>query len=591
MEQYLGSCISNGISIGKLVRLYEYKNVIKSIYILAHEIEAEQQRFTLARERARRELSDSMDVIVNLLGETQKFIIEPQIMMLDDTSFVDSISELIRDQRYSLEYSIQKFNEKIQTSFQEVRDAYLRERMSDVLAVTSLVLKNAAKIALNGDDATGFDSVGNDELKGAIVYANDITPSELTTLIAGGIIGAVTANTSKLSHTAILCKSMEIPLISGVEFGETEGCLALMDGFKGTFIIDPDESTLAEYRARQRNLIRFKALLISSSLLADHTDVALYGNVEIPAEAMHLQQYNARGIGLLRSEFMLLQMQRYPSFEEQRIFYRSILEKSNFLPATIRTFDIGSDKVADFMEIPREENPAMGNRGIRYSLSNREAFVTHLKAIISMSDCAEIQLLLPMVTLPEEVKIALNLIQEAKRQLKSEGFTVPERLPVGIMVETPACALSIGAFAKYVDFLSIGTNDLVQYTMASDRTSRGVGQLCSPFHPPVLRLLEMIAKSAKRFSLPVNVCGEAASDIFYLPILHGLGYRSFSVRTPAIPEVHVMLSKISGAQSETLAQQILQCWNSEQVIAHAVEFVRQVIPAELIEYLMVDKKC
>lgn len=593
MERYAGVSISKGIAVGSLVRLHEYRNTIRAIYISRSELEAEHRRFELAVQASRRELEESMDLITELLGETQKFIIEPQLMMLSDGFFVNSVAENIRQQHFSLEYAVQKFNQHIRTSFSGVSDDYLRERMQDIMAVTSLILKHAQRLLDEGTEADdGVVHSRGSDLKGAIVYANDITPSELTSLIASGIVGAATSSTSALSHTAILCKSMEIPLVTGVSYGERDECLAVLDGYRGTFIVEPDEPTLADYREKERNHIRFKSLLITSSLHAEMQGLQIAGNVEIPGEALHLKEYSAVGIGLLRSEFMILQMQKLPSFEEQRLFYRSILEKCDYLPATIRTIDIGTDKVADFLNLEVEENPALGNRGIRYSLADRTYFLEHIKAIVSMAELTRVRLLLPMVTLPEEVTTTRVLLDRAIAELRAEGYRVPERIDLGIMVETPACAMTIGAFAKHIDFLSVGTNDLVQYMMASDRTSKGVGYLCSAFHPPVVRILQHIAQSARRYNLPVNICGEVASDIFYLPILHGMGFRSFSVRTPAIPEVRVVLSGIDPARSELLANAVADgCLTASEAIERCVAFLQDVIPAELIDYLVADKKC
>ncbi|UCZ55942.1 phosphoenolpyruvate--protein phosphotransferase [Desulfurispirillum indicum] len=589
METYYGHSVSSGIALGRLVRLHETENRIKSIYIASADQQGEWQRFEQARHLARAELQHSAEVISDLLGEAQRLIIEPQIMMLDDNSFVTSVRQSIFQESYSLEYAVEKFRQEVSASFASVEDTYLRERMNDIFTVTRLVVKYAQQQNSNPKEPEDF-SYGS-EIQGAIVYANDITPSEITLLISSGIVGAVTAKTSALSHTAILCKSMEIPMLTGIEFGEVQDCPVIVDSYRGQFIVNPTPEVEDDFRQRQLRIIQYKTIMVSSSFQRKDTDVQIYGNVEIPAEAIHLAQYQAHGIGLLRSEFMILQMERFPRFEEQLAFYQSILEKCNYLPTTVRTVDIGSDKVASFLHMEHEDNPAMGRRGIRYSLSRPEEFATHLRAILSLAQWTDLRVMFPMVTIPDEVIRARALTEQVLAELRRENPALPASVPIGIMVETPASAMSIGAFVKYIDFISVGTNDLTQYVMASDRTSKGVGHLCNPYHPPILRVLHHIAQTSKKFNIPVNICGETASDIFYLPILHGMGYRSFSVRTPSIPEVRVVLSDLDPARSEHLATRVMESWNVEQVTEQCVEFIQDILPTELLEYVMVNKTC
>ncbi|MBB5022776.1 phosphoenolpyruvate--protein phosphotransferase [Desulfurispira natronophila] len=587
MKTSYGLSISSGMARGSLTHLHEEDNRIQSIYISKQDVKTELERFYQACSYARRELEQSAQVLADMLGESQKFIIEPQILILQDSFFNNSICHHIESGPYSLEYATQKFREEVMSSFRSVEDAYLRERMQDIFSVIAIVLKYSRSDTL----MTTLDAYRSSELQGSIVYANDIAPSELTLLLANGIVGAVTLETSPLSHTAILCKSLEIPLLTGVERPIQKNSLAILDTYKGTITVDPDAQMLELYEKRQQRFMKYKTQMVSSSFLHSDSDISLYGNVEIAAEAIHLKEYQAKGIGLLRSEFMVLQARSLPGFAEQREFMASILQKAGYISTTIRTLDVGSDKVAEFMDMTSEANPALGLRGIRYSLAHPEEFLIHLKAIVSLCELAPIQIMLPMVSMPWEVVKARQYLHQAIRELQAEGYHVPDSVPLGIMVETPACALGIERFAHLADFFSVGTNDLTQYIMASDRGNKCVGDLCSPYQPPVLELLQRIADASKSMAVPVSVCGETASDIFYLPLLHGMGYRSFSVRTSTIPEIRVVLSGIDSKRSRYLVEQALRCSSAEETIQLCDNFMAEILSAELFEYVMVNRTC
>ncbi|QQC62672.1 phosphoenolpyruvate--protein phosphotransferase [Paraburkholderia ginsengisoli] len=530
-----GIPVSRGIAIGRAYLIAPAALDVDHYLIEPAQIEGEVERFRAAQQHVHRELDTlRADLAADAPSEMGAFI-NVHSMILNDAMLVQETIDLIRTRRYNVEWALTEQLERLSRHFDDIEDEYLRERKADIEQVVERVLK-----ALAGASAALVDGVHGacDEM---IVVAHDIAPADMMQFKTQTFQGFVTDLGGRTSHTAIVARSLGIPAAVGVQHASAlirQDDLIIVDGDHGIVIVDPAPIVLEEYSYRQsekeleqRKLQRLK---FSPTQTLCGTRIELCANIELPEDARAAVNSGAAGVGLFRTEFLFMNHKdRLPEEEEQFAAYRRAVELMNGLPVTIRTIDVGADKPLDSMNggdgYETAANPALGLRAIRWSLSEPQMFLTQLRAILRASVFGTVKILIPMLAHAQEIDQTLDLIREAKRQLDDAGIAYDPNVQVGAMIEIPAAAIALPLFLKRLDFLSIGTNDLIQYTLAIDRADNAVAHLYDPLHPAVLHLIAFTLREAKRAGVPVSVCGEMAGDPTLTRLLLGMGLTEFSM--------------------------------------------------------------
>jgi phosphotransferase system enzyme I (PtsI) len=507
-------------------------------------------------------------------NESDYHIITAHQMMLHDEHLLGAAVGFIRDENINAEWGLRRAVDDIRGVFDQIEDEYLRERRSDVEFVFERVLRN-----LLGRD-TGPLSPPPD----AIVVAYDLSPADTAQLHKAAVAGLITDAGGKTSHTAIIARAHEIPAVVGLEniteVIETDD-LVLIDGSAGIVIVNPTAATVGEYREEQRRQVAAGALLHAMRDLPartrDERDIALYANIDGPDELDDALDYGAMGVGLFRTEYLFMGHTELPDEERHYTTTREVIERLGGMPATIRTFDLGADKIAPFLKAADlgEANPALGLRSIRLCLTDlgRPLFKTQLRGLLRASAHGPIKIMFPMISGIAELRAAKVVLDEVKTELAGEGIAFDNAVKVGIMIEMPSAALTADLLAQECDFFSIGTNDLIQYTMAVDRVNEYVSYLYEPLHPSLLRLIEMIAKAAAAANIPVTVCGEMAGEPMIAPVLLGLGIRELSMSAVSVPEVKATIRATTVSEAEQLVARIRKVATAAEVRAMVSEFV------------------
>ncbi|HTJ92864.1 MAG TPA: phosphoenolpyruvate--protein phosphotransferase [Pararobbsia sp.] len=537
-----GIPVSRGIAIGRAYLIAPAALDVDHYLIEPARIEGEVERFRAAQQRVHHEL-DALraDLAADAPSEMGAFI-NVHTMILNDAMLVQETIDLIRTRRYNVEWALTEQLERLSRHFDDIEDEYLRERKADIEQVVERVLKALAGAPGIVDGVHG----ACDEM---IVVAHDIAPADMMQFKTQTFQGFVTDLGGRTSHTAIVARSLGIPAAVGVQHASAlirQDDLIIVDGDHGIVIVDPAPIVLEEYSYRQsekeleqRKLQRLK---FSPTQTLCGNRIELCANIELPDDARAALESGATGVGLFRTEFLFMNHKdRMPAEEEQFGAYRRAVELMNGLPVTIRTIDVGADKPLDSMGggdgYETAVNPALGLRAIRWSLSEPQMFLTQLRAILRASAFGKVKILIPMLAHAQEIDQTLDLIREAKRQLDDAGIAYDPNVQVGAMIEIPAAAIALPLFLKRLDFLSIGTNDLIQYTLAIDRADNAVAHLYDPLHPAVLHLIAFTLREAKRAGVPVSVCGEMAGDPSMTRLLLGMGLTEFSMHPSQLLEV------------------------------------------------------
>jgi phosphotransferase system enzyme I (PtsI) len=522
-----GAGVSGGIAIGH-AHLFSSARLEAAHYeIGAGEIDAELVRFDAAIAQVQGELAALQASVPAGAPVEMKAILNLHAMLLNDSNLSQVPRELIRTRRYNAEWALTQQLDYLVSQFDEMEDAYLRERKQDVVQVAERVL--AAMLG------TGHAPAAPSHEEDLIVVAHDLSPADMILFKQHRYAGFVTDLGGVTSHTAILARSLALPAIVGLHHARgmiREGETLIVDGREGVLIVNPGEQVLAEYRERSRRIEsereKLKRLRTSRSATQDGVVVELCANIELPQDVEEAAEAGAMGIGLFRSEFLFLNRDDLPSEDEQFEAYRSVADAMHGRPVTIRTLDLGADKSINGAQ-RGGPNPALGLRAIRFCLAEPQMFLTQLRAILRASRYGKIRLLIPMLAHAHEIEQMLAAVRQAREMLDDQKIRYDRRIPVGGMIEVPAAALSLPYFLKKLDFLSIGTNDLIQYTLAIDRTDDTVAHLYDPLHPAVLQLILQTIRAAKRARTPVAVCGEMAGDTLMTRLLLGFGLREFSM--------------------------------------------------------------
>jgi phosphoenolpyruvate-protein phosphotransferase (PTS system enzyme I) len=529
-----GIPVSRGIAIGRAYLIAPAALDVDHYLIEPAQIEGEVERFRAAQQHVHQELDTlRADLAADAPSEMGAFI-NVHSMILNDAMLVQETIDLIRTRRYNVEWALTEQLERLSRHFDDIEDEYLRERKADIEQVVERVLKALAGASTTLDGVHG----ACDEM---IVVAHDIAPADMMQFKTQTFQGFVTDLGGRTSHTAIVARSLGIPAAVGVQHASAlirQDDLIIVDGDHGIVIVDPAPIVLEEYSYRQSEKAleqrKLQRLKFSPTQTLCGTRIELCANIELPDDARAAVDSGATGVGLFRTEFLFMNHKdRLPEEEEQFAAYRRAVELMNGLPVTIRTIDVGADKPLDSMSAgdgyETAANPALGLRAIRWSLSEPQMFLTQLRAILRASAFGKVKILIPMLAHAQEIDQTLDLIREAKRQLDDAGIAYDPNVQVGAMIEIPAAAIALPLFLKRLDFLSIGTNDLIQYTLAIDRADNAVAHLYDPLHPAVLHLIAFTLREAKRAGVPVSVCGEMAGDPAMTRLLLGMGLTEFSM--------------------------------------------------------------
>lgn len=520
-----GKSVFGGIGIGRLSIYNKKENQVKREKIT--DVESEITRFTDAKETAKEQLKGFYEKAVKEVGEVNAAIFEVHQMMLDDLDYVESITNMIRTQEVNAEFAVASTGDNFSKMFAAMDDDYMKERAADVKDISNRVisiLQNAENGSVTGE-------------KPVILLADDLAPSETVQLDKSKVLSFVTRHGSTNSHTAILARTMNIPALIGIDFSEdVNGKMGIVDGYTGKLYIEPDEETMKKYEAKKAEDENKKRLLLElkgkENVTLDGKKINLYANIGGVADVANALSNDAGGIGLFRSEFLYLESEDYPTEEAQFAAYKTVAENMAGKKVIIRTLDIGADKQVDYFHMEKEENPAMGYRAIRICLDRPEIFKTQLRAIYRASYYGTISIMFPMIISVKEVKRIKEIVAEVKAELTTEGIPFKD-CELGIMIETPAAVMISDLLAEEVDFFSIGTNDLTQYTLAIDRQNPKLDSFYDSHHEAILRMLQMVVDNGHKHGCWVGICGELGADTTLTSTFLKMGFDELSV-SPAM---------------------------------------------------------
>jgi phosphotransferase system enzyme I (PtsI) len=561
-----GLAVSHGIAIGQ-AHLVSHATLEVSHYVIpARHVDKEVARFDAAVDSVYQELRSLKESATAGAHSEVAAFVDVHAMFLNDPLLAQAPRTLIRERRCNAEWALVQQMEQLVEQFDQFEDAYLRERSQDVVQVVERVLK-----VLQGKPGHLPPRRSED---GVIIVAHDLSPADTIHFKQQQIAGFVTDLGGATSHTAIVARSLSIPAVVGMHHVRQlirDEDILIIDGAHGVVIVDPDERILEEYRLRKRALelerSKLKRLRSTRATTLDGELISLQANIELPEDVAQVKEVDADGIGLFRTEFLFLNRIVMPSEEEQFEAYRSVATALKGKPVTMRTLDVGADKALRGAE-RTEPNPALGLRAIRYCLAEPQLFLTQLRAIIRASAYGKVRLLVPMLSHCHEVDQALMMIRLAQEQLRAEKVAFDESMQIGGMIEIPAAALAIGVFLKRLDFLSIGTNDLIQYTLAIDRSDEAVAHLFDPLHPAVLRLIGQTIEAGQRANIPVAVCGEMAGDPSVTRLLLGMGLKQFSMHPSQIYEVKQEVLRSDVSELRAKVSRLLRFDDPEKLREH-----------------------
>ncbi|MED1800450.1 phosphoenolpyruvate--protein phosphotransferase [Brevibacillus porteri] len=571
-QKITGVKASAGIAIGKAFLLTTPDLQINTVAI--EDSESEIQRFQEALARAKNDLEDIVLRVEREMGTDHADIFKAHLLVLEDPELVDTVKDKISNEKTNAESALNDIAQAFIVLFEQMDNEYMRERAADIRDVTKRVLSY-----LLGVPFAGLGELTEE----VIIVADDLTPSDTAQLDRRYVKGFVTDIGGRTSHSAIMARSLEIPAVVGTQ-GITRAVqpatLVILDGHEGIAIIDPSEEEIAVYKRKQADYEAQKAelakLVNDKTVTLDNHHVELAANIGSPEDVAGAIANGAEGVGLFRTEFLYMGRNDFPTEEEQYVAYKHVLEHMGDRPVVIRTLDIGGDKHLSYLALPEEMNPFLGHRAIRLCLDNQELFRTQLRALLRASVHGNLKIMFPMIATLEEFRQAKAILEEEKKSLVNRGIVVSDQYEVGIMIEIPAAALMADQFAREVDFFSIGTNDLIQYTMAADRMNEKVAYLYQPYHPAVLRLLHNVIKAGHAQNKWVGMCGEMAGDPIAIPILLGLGLDEFSMSAGSILPARQQLSRLRVEDAAKQIDTILQMSTSAQVEAFVKEWLERV---------------
>ena len=580
-RKFKGIPVSGGICQGTIVLIDAAKDHIPERTIAPHQVSHELDRLEQAILKTRHQIREVQKQVCEAMGAEDATIFEAHLAILDDRTILDEVVRKLKKDLLNVEAAFHEVAEKFATTLEAISDDYLRERAGDVRDVTSRVMNNL----LGKSEVFDPSSLPHD----SIILAHDLTPSMTARLDRNQVQAFATEVGSRTSHTAILARSLAIPAVVGlhdITSAIPNGATALLDGYNGYLIINPSNQTLFEYGELSKKQINWSGRLADireqPAVTKDGFEVHLGANMERPEDVSGVIKSGAEGVALFRTEYLFLNRDSLPSEEEQFQAYKFVASELSPAPVIIRTLDIGGDKLISHMDLPEELNPFLGWRAIRYCLQEEHAFRDQLKAILRASAFGEIKMMYPMISGHEELKKANAILESCKQDLSKKGIAFDSNLEVGAMIEVPSAVMIADSLAKKVKFFSLGTNDLIQYTLAADRMNERVAHLYQPSHPAILRMIKLTVDAAKKNNIGVSVCGEMASDVEMTPLLLGLGVNGFGMAPPLIPKVKYLIRNLNFEDTVKLADYALSCECPDVILSQSRDLVREAAP-DLIE--------
>lgn len=575
---YKGTPVSPGIGIGKCLLLEKQDLEVFRVDLEVPQVEAELHRFRSALERTRGQLMGLKDQLNARLGEGHSYIMDVQIMMLDDQLLLGSTEEIIRNEKVNAEWALNETAHRLTSIFHNMKDRYLQERVDDVEDVIARVQANLSQM-----DIHQLGEMDED----VVIICYQLTPSNVVEIENTRVVGFITELGGKTSHTAIIARAQGTPAVTGLE---SVGAIAkpgqtiIVDGFEGIIIVGPTQTQIREYQNKKSYYDEHASLLISlkerPAITKDGRKLTIQANIELPEEIDSALNSGAQGIGMYRSEFLYLSNpDTLPTEEEHFAVYKSLAERVYPHSAIVRTADLGAEKFTPAMGMHREPNPALGLRGIRYCLRNKELFKIQLRALLRASIYGRLKIMFPMICGLAELREAKAALEEAKEELRLSKQEFNENVAVGIMVEVPSAAMTADLLAPEVDFFSIGTNDLIQYLLAVDRNNDHLSYLYDPMHPIIIRTMKYVVEKAHEVGVKVGLCGEMASDPQYSILLLGLGLDELSMIPASIPLIKQIVRSIRYADAREIFEHAVTLATPQEINEYLLEKTNQFFPS------------
>ncbi|MFL6589847.1 MAG: phosphoenolpyruvate--protein phosphotransferase [Chthoniobacterales bacterium] len=567
-----GVGVSPGVARGSLYVVEDDRDEVTKHRISPAEIPNEIGRFETALIQTRSQILEMQERIAQSIGAKDAGIFDAHLLVVEDRTLIDEVLRKLQSDLCNVEFVFQEVATNYSHTLSQIDDPYLRERALDIQDVTKRVVRN-----LQGKAPKDFLGLTHPH----ILLAHNITPSDTATMNRQYVLGLATDLGSRTSHTAIMARSLNIPAVVGLHDASEKlesGREVLVDGYNGLLILDPTPETLWHYGEleHKRSLVteQLSGLRETKSTTRDGRHIVLSANIELPDEVEAAPRNGAEGIGLYRTEFLYLNRTTLPTEEEQYATYRKVAEQVQPHPLIIRTFDLGGDKLAGALDGDDEMNPFLGHRAIRFSLERVDIFKAQLRAIIRASAVGNVKVMFPMISGLEELNRALAVFDECKTELEKEGQPFDPKTEVGAMIEIPSAAMCADRLAREIDFFSIGTNDLIQYAVAVDRTNERVAHLYEPAHPAVVRLLKMVADAAHDHDIWVGVCGEMAGDLALTPLLLGLGMDELSVGASLVPRVKKAVQTLTLSECQKLVADVIDLDTPSKILARCTEMAQ-----------------
>ena len=570
MLKLKGIAASQGISFAKAYVFVEPDLTVKEVKI--EDVAAEIKRFEDAIEASKKELTIIKENALASLGADKAAVFEAHLLILDDPEFMGTVKTDIESKVINAEYAFKETSDMFISMFEAMDNEYMKERAADIRDVSKRILAHLLGVDLPNP------SLIDEEV---IVIAEDLTPSDTAQLNKKYVKGFATNIGGRTSHSAIMARSLELPAVVGtssITEDVKNGDILILDGLDGVVLVNPDEATTAEYKEKHAKFEAQKAewakLVTEKSVTKDGHEVILAANIGTPADLEGVKNNGGEAVGLYRTEFLYMGRDQLPTEDEQFEAYKAVLEGMGDKPVVVRTLDIGGDKELPYLDLPKEMNPFLGFRAIRLCLEEKDLFRTQLRALLRASVYGKLCVMFPMIATVQEFRAAKALFLEEKEKLVAEGVAVSNDIELGIMVEIPSTAVIADIFAKEVDFFSIGTNDLIQYTMAADRMSEKVSYLYQPYNPAILRLVKNVIEASHKEGKWTGMCGEMAGDSLAIPLLLGMGLDEFSMSATSILQARSQIKNLTLAEMKELVEKAVMCATTEEVLALIEEYTK-----------------